>query len=107
MFAAVAGRTKLNAGHLAISIVPGQCSNLKSALKAIIRDATNQESIDNGDEEMVETRQVRMDSFSPHPEYTDIIRTSVYWTMIYKFSMSIYRSIPLLEWSSTSRTASL
>ena len=63
MFAAVAGRTKQNTGHLAISIVPGQCSNLKSALKAIIRDATNQDSIRDGDEETVGTRQVRVDFF--------------------------------------------
>lgn len=97
MFAAIAGRTKQNTGHLAISIVPGQCSNLKSALKALIRDATNQDSMRDGDEETVGTRQVRVDSFSPHPEHTDRTRTSVYWIMICRYSMSTHRSMPLLE----------
>jgi len=55
MFAAVADRTKGNAGHLAINIVAGQCSNLKSALKVIIRDATSQEL-----NEEVEARQVHI-----------------------------------------------
>ncbi|MCJ1242868.1 hypothetical protein MMC30_000064 [Trapelia coarctata] len=85
MFAAVADRIKENASHLVISMVASQCSNLKSALKLIIRDATNQGSIDDLDEEAVDACQdVRLldydlQSLQEHTQKHSITRMIIYF----------------------------